>query len=128
MKSLQRKHEIIDVGHAVSFAAQPAYELKPELRREAAQVAEPHLLQEVTSVAPEHHVDVHVLCTLPITTVGTEFRRDGDIWMLQLHKWKHKSASSPCWCVCVPFSRGSRRHTEGLLEVELARIDGVCRL
>lgn len=86
MKSLQGEHKIIDVGHTVPFAAQPAYELKPELCREAAQVAEPHLLQEVTSVAPEHHIDIHVLCTLPITAAGTEFRRDGDIWMLPLQK------------------------------------------
>lgn len=72
MKPLQGKHKIIDVGHAVSFAAQPAYEFKAELCREAPQVAEPHLLQEVTSVAPEHHINIHVLCALPITTVGTE--------------------------------------------------------
>lgn len=70
MKSLQRKHEIVYVGHAVPFAAQPADEFKPQLSGEAPQVAEPHLLQEVTSVAPEHHVDVHVLCTLPVATVG----------------------------------------------------------
>lgn len=30
--------------------------------------------------------------------------------------------------VPIPFSRGSRRHTEGLLQVELACGDGVCRL
>lgn len=39
-----------------------------------------------------------------------------------------KSSSSLYLCVSVPFSRGSRRHTEGLLEVELAHTDGVCRL
>lgn len=76
MKPLQREHKVIDVGHAVSLAAQPAYEFEPELCREASQVAEPHLLQEVTSVAPQHHVDIHVLCALPIPTVGPEFRRD----------------------------------------------------
>lgn len=75
MKPLQGKHKIIDVGHAVSLAAQPAYELEAELCREASQVAEPHLLQEVTSVAPQHHVNVHVLSALAITTVGAEFRR-----------------------------------------------------
>lgn len=68
MKPLQREHKVIDVGHAVALAAQPAYELEPELCGEAAQVAEPHLLQEVTGVAPQHHVDVHVLCALPIPT------------------------------------------------------------
>lgn len=82
MEPLQREHKIIDVGHAVAFAAQPAYELEPQLCGEASQVAEPHLLQEVTSVAPEHHVDVHVLSTLPITTAGEveSFRcyRDGN--------------------------------------------------
>lgn len=76
MKSLQCEHKIVHVGHAVSLAAQPADEFKPELSGEAPQVAEPHLLQEVASVAPEHHIDVHVLCTLAVTTVGTEFGRD----------------------------------------------------
>lgn len=33
-----------------------------------------------------------------------------------------------CVCVSIPFDRGSRGHTEGLLQVELARSDGVCRL
>lgn len=77
MKPLQREHKIIHMGHAVSLAAQPANELEPELCREASQVAEPHLLQEVTSMAPQHHIDIHVLCALPVATVGGQ-KLDGD--------------------------------------------------
>ena len=33
-----------------------------------------------------------------------------------------------CVCECIPFNWGSRGHTEGLLQVELASSDGVCRL
>lgn len=99
MEPLQRQHKIIHVGHAVPLAAQPAYEFKAELSREAPQVAEPHLLQEVTSVAPEHHINIHVFCTLPLTTAGTEFRRDGDIRTLQLQKGKQKLFKSVLACL-----------------------------
>jgi len=33
-----------------------------------------------------------------------------------------------CVCVSIPFHAGSRRHTEGLLQVDLARGDDVGRL
>lgn len=69
MEPLERRDEIVDVGHAVSLAAQPADELEAQLCREAAQVAEAHLLQEVSGVTPEHHVDVHVLRTFHLPTV-----------------------------------------------------------
>lgn len=76
VKPLQREHKVVHVGHAVSLAAQPAYQFEAQLCGEAAQVAKPHLLQEVAGVAPQHHVDVHVLCALPITTVwGIQERR-----------------------------------------------------
>ena len=72
MESLQRGNEILDPGHAVPFATQPADEFEAQLRGEAAQVAEAYLLQEVAGVAPQHHVDVHVLCALHVPTDGNE--------------------------------------------------------
>lgn len=64
--------------------------------------------------------------------------RHHDCWDRSQERWRHlgvrvtalirQDLRAPCLCVFVPFSRGSRRHTVGLLEVELARTDGVCRL
>lgn len=70
MESLQCRNEILNAGHAVSFATQPADEFEAQLCGEAAQVPEAYLLQEVAGVAPEHHVDIHILCALHIPTDG----------------------------------------------------------
>lgn len=73
MEPLQCQNEIINAGHAVTFATQPTNELEAQLRREASQVAEAYLLQEVAGVAPEHHIDIHVLRTLHISTNKNEW-------------------------------------------------------
>lgn len=64
MEPLQRRDKVVHTGHAGALPTQPADELEAQLCREAAQVTEAHLLQEVAGVAPQHHVDVHVLRTL----------------------------------------------------------------
>lgn len=75
MQPLQSRDKVFDAGHAVSFAAQPADEFEAQLCGEASQVAEAHLLQEVAGVTPEHHIDVHVLCTLHVPTDRNEHEK-----------------------------------------------------
>lgn len=72
MESLQCRNKVINAGHTVPFATQPTDELEAELRGEASQVAEAYLLQQVACVAPEHHIDVHVLHTLHVPTNENE--------------------------------------------------------
>lgn len=76
MESLQCQNKVINAGHTVPFATQPTDEFEAELRREAAKVAEAYLLQQVACVAPEHHVDVHVLRTINVPTNENEDERE----------------------------------------------------
>lgn len=75
MESLEGQDVVVHAGHAVALAAQPADELETQLGREAAQVAEAHLLQKAAGVAPQHHVDVHVLGALAVPSDGKQKRR-----------------------------------------------------
>lgn len=77
MEPLQRHHKVLHAGHAVPLAAKPADELEAQLCREAAQVAQAHLLQQVASVSPQHHVDVHVLSALAVAAAERTEAEEG---------------------------------------------------
>lgn len=120
MESLQCQNKIINAGNTVSFPTQPTNEFEAQLRREASQVAEAYLLQEVAGVAPEHHVDIHVLRTLHIPANKNEW----EIKVVEtlvavkeiLNKMQYKHSQSMLLYVCLcpyPLTDGP----DGILKV-----------
>jgi len=77
MEFLQCRDKILDASDPVPLATQPADEFEAQLRGEATEVAKAHLLQEVAGVAPQHHVNIHVLCTLRFPPDRNRHRKEG---------------------------------------------------